>query len=200
MTVPRLIRGRSLAWPKLKNGGSATVGQEAVDERGRKAVQRRARQEGLGRRRARPAATRRRSPISSCCARGRSTRQVKAIADAVEETLRAAKMRPAHVEGYDRGDWVLMDFFTLHRPRLHAADAGLLFARAAVGRRGAHRDQRRAGLSRPAERRRDCDGRCMLAPCLRGVRADSARTARLAARSVRRACWSRRADPADRPL
>ena len=39
-------------------------------------------------------------------------RQVRAIADAVEEALRAAKVRPAHVEGYDRSEWVLMDFFT----------------------------------------------------------------------------------------
>lgn len=43
---------------------------------------------------------------------GQSQRQVKAIADAVEEALRAAKVRPAHVEGYERGDWVLMDYFT----------------------------------------------------------------------------------------
>lgn len=43
---------------------------------------------------------------------GQSQRQVKAIADAVEEALRAAKVRPAHVEGYDRADWVLMDYFT----------------------------------------------------------------------------------------
>ena len=43
---------------------------------------------------------------------GTSQRQVKAIADSVEETLRAAKVRPAHIEGYDRADWVLMDFFT----------------------------------------------------------------------------------------
>jgi ribosome-associated protein len=42
---------------------------------------------------------------------GLNQRQVKAIADAVEETLRAAKVRPAHVEGYDRAEWVLMDFF-----------------------------------------------------------------------------------------
>ena len=44
---------------------------------------------------------------------GLSQRQVKAIADGVEEALRAAKVRPAHVEGYDRADWILMDFFTL---------------------------------------------------------------------------------------
>ena len=43
---------------------------------------------------------------------GLNPRQVKAIADAVEDALRAAKVRPAHVEGYDRAEWVLMDFFT----------------------------------------------------------------------------------------
>jgi len=43
---------------------------------------------------------------------GHSQRQVKAIADGVEETLRAGKVRPAHVEGYDRAEWILMDFFT----------------------------------------------------------------------------------------
>jgi ribosome-associated protein len=43
---------------------------------------------------------------------GNSTRQVKAIADAVEEALRAAKIRPAHTEGYDRGEWILMDYFS----------------------------------------------------------------------------------------
>lgn len=43
---------------------------------------------------------------------GLNQRQVKAIADGVEEALRAAKVRPAHVEGYDRAEWVLMDYFT----------------------------------------------------------------------------------------
>jgi len=43
---------------------------------------------------------------------GNSQRQVKAIADAVEEALRAVKVRPAHVEGYDRAEWILMDYFT----------------------------------------------------------------------------------------
>jgi ribosome-associated protein len=43
---------------------------------------------------------------------GHNQRQVRAIADAVEEALRAAKVRPSHVEGYDRSEWVLMDFFT----------------------------------------------------------------------------------------
>jgi ribosome-associated protein len=42
---------------------------------------------------------------------GQNQRQVKAIADAIEEALRAARVRPAHVEGYDRAEWVLMDFF-----------------------------------------------------------------------------------------
>jgi ribosome-associated protein len=43
---------------------------------------------------------------------GANQRQVKAIADAVEETLRVTRLRPAHTEGYDRAEWVLMDFFT----------------------------------------------------------------------------------------
>lgn len=43
---------------------------------------------------------------------GGSQRQVKAIADAVEESLRADGVRPNHVEGYDRAEWVLMDYFS----------------------------------------------------------------------------------------
>jgi ribosome-associated protein len=43
---------------------------------------------------------------------GTSPRQVKAIADSVEDTLRAATLRPSHIEGYDRAEWVLMDFFS----------------------------------------------------------------------------------------
>jgi ribosome-associated protein len=43
---------------------------------------------------------------------GQNQRQVKAIADAVEEALRAGRVKPAHVEGYDRAEWVLLDFFS----------------------------------------------------------------------------------------
>ena len=43
---------------------------------------------------------------------GQNVRQVHAIADAIEESLGAAKVRPAHVEGYKRGEWILMDFFS----------------------------------------------------------------------------------------
>lgn len=43
---------------------------------------------------------------------GLNTRQVKAIADAVDETLRELKMRPSHTEGYDRAEWILMDYFS----------------------------------------------------------------------------------------
>jgi ribosome-associated protein len=38
-------------------------------------------------------------------------RQVQAIADAVEAALKAKKLRPSHVEGYERGEWVLLDYF-----------------------------------------------------------------------------------------
>jgi ribosome-associated protein len=43
---------------------------------------------------------------------GQNVRQVQAIADSIEEALRGGKVRPSHVEGYERAEWVLMDFFT----------------------------------------------------------------------------------------
>lgn len=42
---------------------------------------------------------------------GRSVRQTQAIADAIEEALRRARVRPSIVEGYERAEWILMDFF-----------------------------------------------------------------------------------------
>lgn len=44
-------------------------------------------------------------------ATGQNRRQVQAIADAVEAGLRLKKQRPTHVEGYERGEWVLLDYF-----------------------------------------------------------------------------------------
>lgn len=41
---------------------------------------------------------------------GTSDRQVQAIADSVEERLRSEGTRPLHVEGYNRGQWVLLDY------------------------------------------------------------------------------------------
>jgi ribosome-associated protein len=38
-------------------------------------------------------------------------RQVQAIADAVEDSLRKTQVRPAHVEGFERAEWVLLDYF-----------------------------------------------------------------------------------------
>jgi ribosome-associated protein len=47
---------------------------------------------------------------------GTSERQVQAIADAVLERMREDKARPLHIEGYNRGQWVLLDFgdFVVH--------------------------------------------------------------------------------------
>jgi ribosome-associated protein len=42
---------------------------------------------------------------------GGNVRQVKAIADAVDESFRKKGVKPALVEGYERGDWVLLDYF-----------------------------------------------------------------------------------------
>jgi ribosome-associated protein len=42
---------------------------------------------------------------------GANPRQVHAIADAVEQALKAKHVRPAHLEGYQRAEWVLVDYF-----------------------------------------------------------------------------------------
>ncbi|HEV2851772.1 MAG TPA: ribosome silencing factor [Thermoanaerobaculia bacterium] len=58
---------------------------------------------------------------------GTSERQVQAIADAVQERLREGRVRPLHVEGYNRGQWVLIDYGDLvvhvfqEEPRRHYA-------------------------------------------------------------------------------
>jgi ribosome-associated protein len=41
---------------------------------------------------------------------GTNARQVRAIADGIVEAL-AAHGKPAHVEGYDRSGWILIDYF-----------------------------------------------------------------------------------------
>jgi ribosome-associated protein len=42
---------------------------------------------------------------------GTNPRQIKAIADGVMETLAAQGVKPAHIEGYDRSEWILLDYF-----------------------------------------------------------------------------------------
>lgn len=42
---------------------------------------------------------------------GQNVRQVQAIADSVEGMLKKNDVRPAHVEGYERAEWVLLDYF-----------------------------------------------------------------------------------------
>jgi ribosome-associated protein len=44
-------------------------------------------------------------------ASGTNTRQVRAIADSVMERLADEGVKPAHVEGYDRSEWILLDYF-----------------------------------------------------------------------------------------
>ena len=47
---------------------------------------------------------------------GTNPRQIQAISDEVEERLRKTGLRPAHVEGYQKADWVLLDYvdFVVH--------------------------------------------------------------------------------------
>ena len=44
-------------------------------------------------------------------ASGTNRRQVRAIADAVIDSLAAKGAKPAYVEGYDRSEWILLDYF-----------------------------------------------------------------------------------------
>jgi ribosome-associated protein len=44
-------------------------------------------------------------------ASGTNTRQVRAIADGVMERLADEGAKPAHIEGYDRSEWILLDYF-----------------------------------------------------------------------------------------
>jgi ribosome-associated protein len=44
-------------------------------------------------------------------ATGATTRQVQAIAEGVRDTLAKAGSRPAVVEGLERAEWVLVDYF-----------------------------------------------------------------------------------------
>jgi len=47
---------------------------------------------------------------------GASTRQVQAISNAIEETLRKGGKRPFHIEGYSSAEWILLDYgdFIVH--------------------------------------------------------------------------------------
>lgn len=47
---------------------------------------------------------------------GGSTRQVQAVSNAIEETLRNRGKRPLHIEGYSSAEWILLDYgdFIVH--------------------------------------------------------------------------------------
>ena len=47
---------------------------------------------------------------------GTSTRHAQAICDAVVEELEKSGIKPAHVEGYGRAEWILVDYlnFVVH--------------------------------------------------------------------------------------
>ena len=44
-------------------------------------------------------------------ATGANARQIRAIAEAVEESLLKMKAKPSHTEGYERTEWILLDYF-----------------------------------------------------------------------------------------
>ena len=42
---------------------------------------------------------------------GGNARQIRAIADSIIDALGADGTKPAHIEGYERSEWVLLDYF-----------------------------------------------------------------------------------------
>jgi len=44
---------------------------------------------------------------------GNQRRQTQAICDAIMDALARAGVRPGHVEGYERGEWILIDYSDL---------------------------------------------------------------------------------------
>ena len=42
---------------------------------------------------------------------GTNTRQTRAIADGIMDALASSGSKPAHVEGYERSEWILLDYF-----------------------------------------------------------------------------------------
>jgi ribosome-associated protein len=42
---------------------------------------------------------------------GTNTRQNRAIADGVIDALAAEGVKPSHIEGYERSEWILVDYF-----------------------------------------------------------------------------------------
>jgi ribosome-associated protein len=42
---------------------------------------------------------------------GTNSRQIRAIADGVIEALAADGVKPSHLEGYERSEWILLDYF-----------------------------------------------------------------------------------------
>jgi ribosome-associated protein len=44
-------------------------------------------------------------------ATGNNARQIRAIAEAVEDALSLRRIKPSHTEGYDGTEWILLDYF-----------------------------------------------------------------------------------------
>jgi ribosome-associated protein len=42
---------------------------------------------------------------------GTNSRQIRAIADGVIDALAADGVKPSHLEGYERSEWILVDYF-----------------------------------------------------------------------------------------
>ena len=81
---------------------------------------------------------------------GGNPRQIRAIADAIMEALASDGAKPAHVEGYQRSEWILLDYFDFIVHIFAPGDAPVLQSRAPLGERGTGGDSGGAAAEEPS--------------------------------------------------
>ena len=131
-------RGRQVAWPRLRKRRKAERRPKQIDRAVRAAEDKKATDLVVLDLRKAAGFT----DFFVICS-GSNPRQIRAIADGVMEALAAEGVKPAHVEGYDRSEWVLLDYFDFI-VHVFAPETRLFYGLERLwGQRRAHRDPRK---------------------------------------------------------
>ena len=183
--APADAGGRQVAWPRLRSAARRRAFRRRSSARSRAAEDKKARRSRRARSAEGGGVHRLLRDLLGHATRGRFARSPTRVMEA----LAADGVKPAHVEGYDRSEWILLDYFDFIVHVFAPETRDVLRPRAALGQRRAHRASRavRDQLA-PSARRRSCDA----AP-LRRPRA-ALRRLRRARSNIRRA--GRSATPA----
>ena len=145
--------GNPLAWPSRTHAVRRQAARRRFPSHVRTGAPRGVRQEGRStssvmdlRKAAAP------SPTAFAICSGQTTRQVKAIADAIEDALRKEARQPVAHRGLGRAEWVLHRLLRFRRPCVHARHARRSTASSGSGAapRSSSRVGARPGLTRSA--------------------------------------------------